>query len=44
MDAARPISPRDRDSFLRDVAVELAKHAPPRSRRASGNQRTSRAT
>ena len=27
MDAARPIPARDRDAFLRDVAVELAKYA-----------------
>jgi hypothetical protein len=26
MTAARPIPPRDRDQFLRDVAVELAKY------------------
>ena len=26
MDAARPIPPRSRDQFLRDVALELAKH------------------
>jgi hypothetical protein len=26
MDAARPIPPRDRDQFLRDVAAELAKY------------------
>ena len=26
MEAARPIPPRDRDAFLRDVAAELAKY------------------
>ena len=26
MEAARPIPPRDRDQFLRDVASELAKY------------------
>jgi hypothetical protein len=26
MEAARPIPPRDRDQFLRDVAVELARY------------------
>jgi hypothetical protein len=26
MDAARPIPPRDRDQFLRDVANELARY------------------
>ena len=26
IEAARPIPPRDRDAFLRDVAAELAKH------------------
>jgi hypothetical protein len=27
MEAARPIPPRDRDQFLRDVAAELAKYS-----------------
>ena len=26
MDCARPLPPQDRDSFLREVAAELAKH------------------
>jgi hypothetical protein len=27
MDCARPLDPKARDAFLRDIAAELAKHA-----------------